>query len=95
MVRVSRVEFHGYADCIRLENANARVTLGHHCGGRVLEYSWQGVNLLALDPNQAGWTFEPGGPEIDPWGGRFRHWAREGHRASSRALARALVGGGR
>lgn len=71
MVRVSRVEFHGYADCIRLVNANARVTLGHHCGGRVLEYSWQGINLLALDPNQAGWTFEPGGPEIDPWGGRF------------------------
>jgi hypothetical protein len=68
---VSRVEFHGYTDCIRLENANVRVTLGHHCGGRVLDYSWQGVNMLALDPSQAGWTFEPGGPEIDPWGGRF------------------------
>jgi len=71
MVRVGRVEFHGYSDCIRLENAAARVTLGHQCGGRVLEYSCGGQNVLALDPNQAGWTPESGKPAIDPWGGRF------------------------
>jgi hypothetical protein len=71
MVNVGRVEFHGYSDCIRLENASARVTLGHQCGGRVLEYACRGVNVLALDPNQAGWTPESGRPGVDPWGGRF------------------------
>jgi hypothetical protein len=71
VVNVSRVEFHGYSDCIRLENASVRVTLGHQCGGRVLEYSCGGVNVLALDPSQAGWTPRSGAPAIDPWGGRF------------------------
>ena len=71
MVKTSRVKFHGYSDCIRLENEDTRITLGHQCGGRVLEYSWRGENVLRLDPNQAGWLPEPGKPEIDPWGGRF------------------------
>jgi hypothetical protein len=71
MVKTSRVEFHGYSDCLRLENETVRVTLGHQCGGRVLEYSLDGENSLALDPGQAGWMPGPGKPEIDPWGGRF------------------------
>jgi hypothetical protein len=71
MVSASRVEFHGYSDCIRLANENVRVTLGHHCGGRVLEYSQHGQNVLWLDPDQAGWKLEPGMPKIDPCGGRF------------------------
>ena len=80
-VSASRVAFHGYTDCIRLDNGHARVTLGHHCGGRVLEYSAGGENAMALDPDQAGWTraapdglAKPdAGPDedIDPWGGRF------------------------
>ncbi len=70
MVKTSRVDFHGYSDCIRLENDETRVTLGHQCGGLVLDYSWRGENLMALDPNQAGWMYSPGGPEIDPCGGR-------------------------
>lgn len=74
-VSTSRVDFHGYSDCIRLDNGHARVTLGHQCGGRVLEYSVGGENAMALDPDQAGWTREaadPGrGADIDPWGGRF------------------------
>jgi hypothetical protein len=71
MVRTSRVEFHGYPDCIRLENETVRVTLGHQCGGRVLEYSRQGANVMALDADQAGWMPEKGKPEVDPRGGRF------------------------
>jgi hypothetical protein len=71
MVRISRVDFHGYTDCTRLENASVRVTLGHQCGGMILEYSCGGVNVLALDPGQAGWTLASGRPPIDPWGGRF------------------------
>lgn len=55
-VSTSRVDFHGYSDCIQLDNGHARVVLGHHCGGRVLEYSVGGENAMALDPDQAGWT---------------------------------------
>jgi hypothetical protein len=71
VITTGKVEFHGYSDCIRIENEVARVTLGHHCGGRVLEYSRDGENVLYLDPDQAGWTPAPGASEIDPWGGRF------------------------
>ena len=68
---VREVEFHGYRDCVRIENDHARVVLGPACGGRVLGYSWKGEEAIDLDPAQAGWTWRPGGPEIDPWGGRF------------------------
>lgn len=49
------VEFYGYNDCIRLENATTRVTLCPRAGGRVLEYALNGVNGLYLPPGQEGW----------------------------------------
>lgn len=61
----------GYRNCILLENAETRVVLGHHCGGRVLEYSFKGRNAVVLDPKQDGWVYSAGKPEIDPYGGRF------------------------
>ena len=76
-VSASRVDFHGYSDCIQLDNGHARVVLGHQCGGRVLEYSLGGENAMALNPEQAGWTWAAAGGrdsatgDIDPWGGRF------------------------
>jgi hypothetical protein len=51
----SRVTFHGYDDCLRLENKSTRVTLCPRAGGRVLEYSWKGVNALYLPPGDEGW----------------------------------------
>jgi hypothetical protein len=72
MAQATRVDLHGYRDCIQLENGHARVVLGHHCGGRVLEYALAGgANVLALDPTQAGWTWDGGEQYIDPWGGRL------------------------
>jgi hypothetical protein len=71
MSQATRVQFHGYSDCVQLETRHARVVLGHQCGGRILEYSIQGKNALALDSAQAGWIHQSGKPEIDPWGGRF------------------------
>jgi hypothetical protein len=71
MTRVSTVAFHGYSGCLALENDVVRVVLGPHCGGRMLAYARSGENALALDPAQAGWTYRPGAPEIDPWGGRL------------------------
>jgi len=69
--KAGRVTYHGYDDCIELKNRNTRVILSGACGGRVLEYSLNGVNALLLDPSQAGWTYTPGGPTIDPSAGRM------------------------
>ncbi len=43
---VRRVKVLNYPDCFELSNADTRVTLGHHVGGRVLEYSHHGKNAL-------------------------------------------------
>ena len=67
---VGFMDFCGYAKCPVLSNASTRVVLGPHCGGRVLEYSLNGINVLALDPKQDGWVNAPGKPQIDPYGGR-------------------------
>ncbi|MCA9179678.1 MAG: hypothetical protein KDB14_34720 [Planctomycetales bacterium] len=48
-----RVEFRGEANCIQLENRSTRVVLGH-AGGRVLEYSRDGVNALYLPEGEQG-----------------------------------------
>jgi hypothetical protein len=49
------VKFYGYADCIRLEGGKTRVTLCPRAGGRVLEYSLNGMNALYLPPGDEGW----------------------------------------
>jgi hypothetical protein len=67
---VRRVKVLSYPDCFELSNADARVTLGHHVGGRVLEYSWQGKNALYLDPQEVKWG-TPGGPKAPSSAGRF------------------------
>lgn len=53
-------EFYGYDDCLRLENAQTRVTLCPRAGGRVLEYAFKGVNALYLPPGDEGWEQKPG-----------------------------------
>jgi len=66
------VDLHGYSRCVKLENANCRVILGHQCGGRVLEYAWKGTNAMALQPDGAGKVYDPAtrrGGAAD--GGRF------------------------
>lgn len=70
MEGVETLDYYGYSGCIALQNGGARVVLGPHCGGRVLEYAWGGQNALYLDPGQAGWTHSPGGQAVNPAGGR-------------------------
>src|SRR5690348_13086360 len=67
---VQTIDYAGYASCLALSNAETRVVLGHHCGGRVLEYALRGENALSLDPGQNGWLPKPGEPAINPTGGR-------------------------
>ena len=59
---VRRVKVLNYPDCFELSNADTKVTLGHHVGGRVLEYVHQGKNALYLDPREEKWG-TPGGPK--------------------------------
>ena len=66
------IEYFGYPGCLRLDNGvGTRVVLCPHAGGRVLEYSLDGVNAIRLDPAQRGWRPAPGTPPVDPCGGRF------------------------
>ncbi len=70
-VKTSEVDFFGYKGCLRLENANTRVTVCPHAGARVLEYALDGKNAIYLDANQQGWRRQPGAAAVDPCGGRF------------------------
>ncbi len=67
---VRRVKVLNYPDCFELSNADTRVTLGHHVGGRVLEYSLHGQNALYLDPQEVKWG-TPDGPKAPSSAGRF------------------------
>lgn len=67
---VRRVKVLNYPDCFELSNADTKVTLCHHVGGRVLEYSFQGKNALYLDPREEKWG-TPGGPKAPSSAGRF------------------------
>ncbi|NND97558.1 MAG: hypothetical protein HKN47_09550 [Pirellulaceae bacterium] len=53
------VAFYGYDDCIRLSNDEVRVTLCPAAGGRVLEYSSHGTNVLYLPEGDEGWRYTP------------------------------------
>ncbi|MCD6307508.1 MAG: hypothetical protein J7M24_00785, partial [Candidatus Latescibacteria bacterium] len=65
------VEKYGYTGLIELSNASTTAVLEPNCGGRVIEYSLNGKNVLYVDPEQNGWTYTPGGERIGPCAGRF------------------------
>lgn len=67
---VRRVKVLNYPDCFELANSDTRVTLCHHVGGRVLEYSFKGRNALYLDSREEKWG-TPGGPKAPSSAGRF------------------------
>ncbi|QDT11487.1 hypothetical protein [Planctomycetes bacterium K23_9] len=51
------VSFYGYDDCIRLSNDRVTVTLCPAAGGRVLEYSLDGTNMMYLPSGDEGWRY--------------------------------------
>ena len=62
------VTWHGYKQAIELKNQHTRVVLCPEVGGRVLEYSLNGVNVLFVSENEKRW--KPGDkPEASA--GRF------------------------
>ena len=70
-MKTSVISYFGYGGCLAMENAvGTRVVLGPLAGGRVLEYSLNGQNVIYLNPAQQGWRHKPGIPSVDPCGGR-------------------------
>lgn len=69
-MKTSVISYFGYSGCLALENAGTRVVLCPQAGGRVLEYSLNGQNVMYLNPAQQGWRHKPGIPSVDPCGGR-------------------------
>jgi len=65
------IDSHGYSNCIQLSNKTTVVTLEPNCGGRVIEYSVNGQNVIYMNPEHDGWLYKPGERGIDPCGGRF------------------------
>lgn len=65
------VTYYGYDDCIRLSNDTVTATLCPAAGGRVLEYSIDGKNVLYLPPGNEGWRISKGGPGGGMDAGRF------------------------
>lgn len=49
------VEWHGYKQAIELTNEHVRVVLCPEVGGRVLEYSLDGENILYVSPEERAW----------------------------------------
>ena len=58
------IDFFGYTDCVKLENENTRVILGHQSGGRVLEYSWKGRTPYTWIRKMKGITMSPVNPVV-------------------------------
>lgn len=52
------VAYYGYEDCIRLSNDKVSVVICPAAGGRVLEYSRGGTNVLYLPPGDEGWKWD-------------------------------------
>jgi|GEM_PF-5516838 len=63
--------YYGYDDCIQLSNDHTTVTLCPGAGGRVLEYSLNGKNVLYLPKGNEGWRYKPGGEQGSMDAGRF------------------------
>jgi len=52
---VRQVKFHGYEEAVELSNSRHRVILCPEVGGRVLEYSHDGNNVLYLSDEELQW----------------------------------------
>ncbi|MFN3188885.1 MAG: hypothetical protein ACE361_00045 [Aureliella sp.] len=69
--RVQKVHYYGYEDCIELRNETTRVVLCPAAGGRVLEYSLNGKNVLYLPPGNEGWVWDGSNARGQMDAGRF------------------------
>ena len=49
------IAYHGYSQAIELKNSTTRVVLCPQVGGRVLEYSLNGDNVLHLSAAEKNW----------------------------------------
>ena len=69
MSAAEQKSFWNYPNAIWLSNQTVQVVLCPDAGGRVLEYSLRGTNVLGLNPKEKEWT--PEAKDFVPSAGRF------------------------
>jgi hypothetical protein len=66
------IEWYGYDDCIELYNDQCRVILTPAFGGKVMHYALNGKDSLVVDPDEAGFVYDPAADNRTfDGGGRF------------------------
>jgi len=103
----AQIPYLRYDACLVLENEQTKVVVCPEAGGRLLEYSWQGVNTLYLDPSEgdrsskhspsSAGRFDIGPEYIIPkhpelWRGKWSVVSTEARRAVIRSIEDAATG---
>ncbi|MFK7738519.1 MAG: hypothetical protein AB8B50_21010 [Pirellulaceae bacterium] len=70
-IGAKEIAFYGYSDCIALENESVRVVVCPAAGGRILEYSLNGKNVLYLPAGDEGWVWDGSDARGPMHAGRF------------------------
>ena len=69
---VEKVTYRKWLDCYKITNGTVEVILNAGCGGRVMEFSYNGINMIYKDSTQDGKLITDFLKErFDPDGGRF------------------------
>lgn len=70
---VTKIQRNAYQNCIEISNGTVSVVIEPDCGGRVLEYSINGVDVIYKNPLEDGYLLENGKPplsNLSPCAGR-------------------------
>jgi hypothetical protein len=73
-LEIKQITKNSSSDCLLLKNKKVSVVIDPACGGRILEYSLNGENVLYFDPHEELYSFNVEKPPLNcnnPSGGRF------------------------
>ncbi|MFC0878420.1 hypothetical protein ACE01N_17635 [Saccharicrinis sp. FJH2] len=73
-LEIKQITKNSAKDCLLLKNRRVSVIIDPNCGGRIIEYSVKGENVLYVDPNEERYAFSVDKPPLNshsPTGGRF------------------------
>ena len=57
--------------CVHLKNEAISVVIDPANGCRIIEYAYEGKNIMAVEPENSGWIYPDGNKYLGPNGGRF------------------------
>ena len=72
MLKISKINKYGYSACIELKNKVASIVIEPTCGGRIVEYTHEGTNVIYMNHEEDGYLLKNGKPlsNLSPCGGR-------------------------